>query len=257
VDDAAHAGAAGMSLEVDFAKRWPGGPLIEAAFASDAAVLALFGRSGSGKSTVVNALAGLLRPDTGRIVVEGEVLYADDKFDYLIDGSIISTKNMSNLTEQRKQKLSAIPFDELPLELAFKKVKGNGERKLAVFSDPDCPFCKRVENDLAKLDNVTIYMFLFPIDSLHPKAPEMSKKIWCSPDRVKAWDDYMQKGTIPAADSSCQNPVDKIVEYGRKKGINATPTLVFPNGDRVPGAVSAAQMESLLSGKEAKESKEN
>jgi len=191
------------------------------------------------------------------IVVEGEVLYADDKFDYLIDGNIISTKNMSNLTEQRKQKLSAIPFDELPLELAFKKVKGNGERKLAVFSDPDCPFCKRVENDLAKLDNVTIYMFLFPIDSLHPKAPEMSKKIWCSPDKVKAWDDYMQKGTIPASDSSCQNPVDKIVEYGRKKGINATPTLVFPNGDRVPGAVSAAQMESMLSGKETKDSKEN
>ena len=136
------------------------------------------------------------------IVVEGEVLYADDKFEYLLDGSIISTKNMTNLTEQRKQRLSAIPFNELPLELAFKKVKGNGERKLAVFSDPDCPFCKRVENDLAKLDNVTIYMFLFPIDSLHPKAPEMAKKIWCSPDKVKAWDDYMQKGTVPASDSA-------------------------------------------------------
>jgi thiol:disulfide interchange protein DsbC len=187
------------------------------------------------------------------IVVEGEVLYADDKFEYLLDGSIISTKTMTNLTDQRKQRLSAIPFNELPLELAFKKVKGNGERKLAVFSDPDCPFCKRVENDLAKLDNVTIYMFLYPIQSLHPNASDMAKKIWCAPDKVKAWDDYMQKGTVPASDASCQNPVDKIVEYGRKKGINATPTMVFPNGDRVPGAVSAAQIEALLSGKENKE----
>ena len=184
------------------------------------------------------------------IVAEGEVLYADDKFEYLLDGSIISTKNMTNLTEQRKHKLSAIPFNELPLDLAFKRVKGNGERKLAIFSDPDCPFCKRVENDLAKLDNVTIYMFLYPIQSLHPNATDMAKKIWCAPDKVKAWDDYMQKGTVPTSDASCQNPVDKIVEYGRKKGINATPTLVFPNGDRVPGAVSAAQIETLLSGKE-------
>ncbi len=182
------------------------------------------------------------------IVVEGEVLYADEKFEYLIDGNVISTKNMTNLTEARKRKLSAIPFDELPLDLAFKKVKGNGERKLAVFSDPDCPFCKRVENDLAKLDNVTIYMFLYPIESLHPNAPDVSKRIWCSPDKVKAWDEYMKNKTMPTATGDCANPVDKIVEYGRKKGINATPTLVLPSGERVPGAVSAAQIESYLSG---------
>ena len=183
------------------------------------------------------------------IVVEGEVLYADEKFEYVIDGSIISTKNMTNLTEQRKRKLTAIAFEELPLDLAFKKVKGNGERKLAVFSDPDCPFCRRVENDLAKLDNVTIYMFLYPIESLHPNAPAVSKRIWCSPDKVKAWDDYMQRGVQPGADGDCANPVDRIVEFGRKKGINGTPTLIFPNGERVPGAISAAQIEQFLSGK--------
>lgn len=184
------------------------------------------------------------------IVVEGEVLYADENFEYLIDGSIISTKTMSNLTEQKKRKLSAIPFSELPLELAFKKVKGTGERKMAVFSDPDCPFCKRVEGDLAKLDNVTIYMFLYPIESLHPNAPEVSRRIWCSPDKVKAWDDYMLRGVAPGADGACQNPVDKIVEYGRKKGINGTPTLVFESGARVPGAISSAQIENYLSKKE-------
>ena len=184
------------------------------------------------------------------IVVDGEILYADDNFDYLIDGNIISVKSMSNLTEQKKRKLSAIPFSELPLELAIKKVKGNGERKMAVFSDPDCPFCKRVEGDLAKLDNVTIYMFLYPIESLHPNAPEIAKRIWCSPDRAKAWDDYLSRGITPSADASCQNPVDKIVDYGRKKGINGTPTLVFESGARVPGAISAAQIESYLNKKE-------
>ncbi len=183
------------------------------------------------------------------IVVEGEVLYADEKFEYVIDGSIISTKNMTNLTEQRKRRLMAIAFDELPLDLAFKRVKGTGERKMAVFSDPDCPFCRRVENDLAKLDNVTIYMFLYPIESLHPKAPEVSRRIWCSPDKIKAWDDYMQRGVQPGGDGECANPVDRIVEFGRKKGINGTPTLIFANGDRVPGAISAAQIENYLSGK--------
>jgi thiol:disulfide interchange protein DsbC len=184
------------------------------------------------------------------IVVEGEVLYTDENFEYLIDGNIIATQTMSNLTEQKKRKLSAIPFSDLPLEYAFKKVKGTGERKMAVFSDPDCPFCKRVEGDLAKLDNVTIYMFLYPIESLHPNAPDVSKRIWCSPDKSKAWDDYLLRGIAPSADGKCQNPVDKIVEYGRKKGINGTPTLVFENGARVPGAISAAQIESYLSKKE-------
>ena len=184
------------------------------------------------------------------IVVEGEVLYSDENFDYLIDGNIISTKTMTNLTEQKKRKLSAIPFSDLPFEYAFKKVKGNGERKMAVFSDPDCPFCKRIEGDLAKLDNVTIYMFLYPIASLHPKAPDMAKRIWCSPDKVKAWDDYVHHGIAPTADGSCQNPVDKIVDFGRKKGINATPTLIFEDGLRVPGAISAAQIENYLNKKE-------
>ena len=188
--------------------------------------------------------------DLYEIVVEGEVLYTDENFEYLIDGNIIATQTMSNLTEQKKRKLSAIPFSELPLEYAFKKVKGNGERKMAVFSDPDCPFCKRVEGDLAKLDNVTIYMFLYPIESLHPNAPDMSRRIWCSPDKNKAWDDYLLRGIAPTADTKCQNPVDKIVEYGRKKGINGTPTLVFESGARVPGAISAAQIENYLSKKE-------
>jgi thiol:disulfide interchange protein DsbC len=186
------------------------------------------------------------------VVVNGEILYADENFDYMIyEGNIIETKTDRNLTEERKRKLAVIPFDELPLDLAFKKVKGKGERKLAVFSDPDCPFCKRIEGDLAKLDNVTIYMFLFPIDALHPQATDRAKRIWCSPDKAKAWDDYLSKGIAPAASPTCDNPVNKLVEFGTKHGINATPTLVFANGDRVPGAISASQIEKLMANTKA------
>jgi thiol:disulfide interchange protein DsbC len=182
------------------------------------------------------------------IVVSNEIVYADENFEYIIyEGNIIDTKTDRNLTAERKRKLATIPFNELPLELAFKKVRGKGERKIAVFSDPDCPFCKRIEGDLAKLDNVTIYMFLFPIDGLHPKASEKAKRIWCSPDKAKAWDDYLQKGIVPTAAPTCDNPVDKLVEFGSRHGINATPTMVFANGERVPGAISAAQIEKLLS----------
>ena len=182
------------------------------------------------------------------LIVNGEIVYSDENFDYIIyEGNIIDVKNDRNFTEERKRKLAMIPFEDLPLDLAVKRVKGNGERKMAIFTDPDCPFCKRIEGDLAKVDNVTIYMFLFPIDSLHPKATDKAKRIWCSPDRIKAWDDYMQKGVAPTAAAICDNPVDKLVQFGTSHGINATPTLVFANGDRVPGAISAAQIEKLLS----------
>jgi thiol:disulfide interchange protein DsbC len=183
------------------------------------------------------------------LIVNGEIVYSDENFDYIIyEGNIIDIKNDRNFTEERKRKLAIIPFDDLPLEYAFKRVKGKGERKMAVFTDPDCPFCKRIEGDLAKVDNVTIYMFLFPIDSLHPNATDKAKRIWCSADRTKAWDEYMQKGVTPAAAPTCDNPVDKLVQFGSQRGINATPTLVFANGERVPGAISASQIEKLLSG---------
>ena len=149
------------------------------------------------------------------VIISGEMVYSDENFDYIIyEGNIIDTKTDRNFTEERKRKLAMIPFEELPLDLAIKKVKGKGERKMAVFTDPDCPFCKRIEQDLAKVDNVTIYMFLYPIDSLHPKATERSKRIWCSPDKLKAWDDYMQKGVAPSAAPTCDNPVAKLVEFG-------------------------------------------
>jgi len=189
------------------------------------------------------------------VVLAGEevqIVYVDEKVDYVIAGDILATQKNSklkNLTGERRQKLSAIPFDELPLEHAFKRVKGKGERKLAVFSDPDCPWCRKLETELAKLENVTVYMFLYPIESLHPEAPEISRQIWCSPDRLKAWDDYMLRKVKPTASSDCANPVDKVVEFGRKRRMNGTPALVFADGEFVQGYIPADKIEQRLAGK--------
>jgi len=187
------------------------------------------------------------------VVVDGQVIYTDEKFSYLIDGSIIETSTMTNVTAARQQELEesklkklAFPFEQLPFEMAFKKVKGDGSRKIAVFSDPDCPYCKRLEKSFTKLDNVTIYIFLYPLKELHPKATDVARAIWCSPDRVKVWDDYMLRGVTPKAAGTCDNPVDKIVEFGQSKRISGTPTLFFVDGKRVPGAIPIEQIEDIL-----------
>lgn len=186
------------------------------------------------------------------MLVDGEVFYTDPDFNYLIVGSLIDTKTMTDLTsarqreiEDKKLKSLAFPFEQLPFDLAIKKVKGDGSRKVAVFSDPDCPFCRKLEKDIEKVTDVTIYVFLFPIEQLHPKAPEMSRAIWCAPDRVKAWDEYMLKGVVPKS-PKCDNPVEKIVAYGQSKKINGTPTIFFADGKRVPGAIPAERFEELL-----------
>lgn len=187
------------------------------------------------------------------VIVDGQLFYADENFKYLIDGSIIDTNSMTNVTAERQRDLEesklrklAFPFEQLPFDLAIKKVKGDGSRQIAVFSDPDCPFCKRLERDLEKVTNVTIYLFLFPIEQLHPKAPAVSRAIWCSADRVKAWDEYMLKGVAPKAAGTCPNPVDKLVEFGATKRITGTPTIFFADGKRVPGAIPAEQIETYL-----------
>lgn len=180
------------------------------------------------------------------VVIEGQVVYTDEGFNYLFDGNIIETASLANITEQRRQKLSAVKFDTLPLDLAIKNIRGSGKRKLVVFSDPDCPYCKKVEKDLAKLKDVTIYTFLYPIESLHPAASEKAVAIWCSADRVKAWDDLMLRGIAPGADKTCKTPIDEIARLGQKLKINGTPTLIFADGQRVPGAIPGSEIEKLL-----------
>jgi len=181
------------------------------------------------------------------VLIQGQIVYTDAKGTFFIDGNVIDFKTGANVTEARKAELTRIDFSSLPLDLAIKAVKGNGSRKMAVFSDPDCPFCKRLENELTKVTDVTIYYFLFPIDSLHPNARDKAKAIWCSPDRLKAWNDYMLNGVQPTAATTCETPLAKIDSLGQKFRINGTPTIYFTNGHKVPGAVPAAQLDKMLS----------
>lgn len=182
------------------------------------------------------------------VYASGRLFYTDEDVNYFFLGNIVEAKTMSNITAQRLQKLSAIKFESLPLDFAIKTVRGNGKRKVAVFSDPDCPYCKRLEKDLANVTDVTIYTFLYPIPSLHPDAARKSKAIWCAPNRQKAWDDYMLRGVL-AADKSCDSPIDEIQAVGQKYKMNGTPTLVFADGRVVPGAISTSDMEAYLNGK--------
>lgn len=174
---------------------------------------------------------------------EPVIFYTDDAFSFIMQGNVVDNKTGTDITEQKKSKLTAIDFNSLPLDKAIKKVKGAGTRKVAVFTDPDCPFCKRIEQEFEKMDDLTVYLFLFPIEQLHPKAPQRAKAIWCSPNRVKAWDDYVLRGVMPTGAGDCDNPVDALVALGQSKGINATPTLVFADGSKVPGALNKGQME--------------
>jgi thiol:disulfide interchange protein DsbC len=175
-----------------------------------------------------------------------EIFYTDAEANYLVQGSLIDTRAKRNLTEERVAKLTEIDFDSLPLKDAFTVVRGNGKRKVAVFEDPNCGYCKRFEADLQAVNNVTVYMFLYPI--LGPGSTERSKNIWCAKDRAKAWTDWMVKNTdTAAAPASCDiAALNRNVEFGKKHKITGTPTLIFADGNRVPGAIAAAQVEKFL-----------
>lgn len=188
-------------------------------------------------------------PGIFEIRVNGsEIYYSDASGDHIFQGNLILTKDkeLRNLTEERINKLTAVKFDSLPLKDAFTIVRGNGQRKLAVFEDPNCGYCKRFERDLQKVDNVTIYMFLYPI--LGQDSTDKSKAIWCAKDKAKAWQDWMIKDVQPiAASASCDvSALNRNIEFGKKLKITGTPTLVFADGSRVPGAINAAQIEKML-----------
>jgi len=175
-----------------------------------------------------------------------DVYYTDAQGDHLLVGNLYDTRQRRNLTEERVDKLTAIKFDTLPFKDAFTIVRGNGERKLAVFEDPNCGYCKRFERDLQTINNVTVYMFLYPI--LGPDSGKKSEAIWCSTDRAQLWQDHMVRekaipNTTPICDTS---PIKRNVELGRAYKINGTPTLVFVDGTRVPGAIDAKQIEKRL-----------
>ena len=178
------------------------------------------------------------------VVVGGEIIYTDEKASFIMMGQLVDLKSKENVTEQRLRQLHRVDFAALPLDSAVKIVRGNGARKIAMFADPNCGYCKRFERDLLGVSDITVYLFLYPI--LSPDSMEKSKAVWCSPDRGKAWIDLMVNNVAPTADPKCATPIDKVLAFGQSKRVQGTPTIIFENGERVPGAMSIADFEKKL-----------
>jgi thiol:disulfide interchange protein DsbC len=174
----------------------------------------------------------------------GDIIYTDKKGEYIIVGQIYNAKTSQNITKERLDEINKIKFSDLPTEHALKLVKGDGKRVIAIFEDPNCGYCKRFrQTTLQEVDNVTVYTFMYNI--LSEDSAVKSKNIWCSPDRNKAWDDWMVAGKpAPVAAASCPNPNDKISALGQKLRINATPAIFFADGSRIAGAIDTKGLEA-------------
>ena len=217
-----------------------------AAAANEAAIRkALEPKLGGAKIEGVQAapVAGLweVRVRTGGGV---QLLYTDAAGAYLIDGTIHDLRSDRNLTEDRMRRLNAIKFESLPLDQAVKIQRGSGRRVLVMFSDPYCPYCQQFEQTLQKIDDITVYVFMYPV--IRPQNADHSKAVWCSPDRAKAWLDLAIQHKRPDAVASCDNPVEKNLELGRALRVNSTPTLIMVNGERVAGGLPAKDLQEML-----------
>jgi len=185
-------------------------------------------------------------PGLYELFMGDQIVYSDATGDYLIVGSMVDTQTKQNLTEARFNDHGRIDFKTLPLNQAIKIVKGNGSRVFAVFSDPDCPFCQQLEKTLLSVTDITMYVFLFPIASLHPQAPAKAHAIWCAADRAQAWGQWMHERKLPPAKSCSGDPVDALQKLGDTLHVNSTPTMFFANGRRTAGAIPAAELEKDL-----------
>ena len=186
-------------------------------------------------------------PGLYEIRIGTDIYYADEKGDHIVQGSIIDTRTRANLTDQRIDKLTAVDFSALPLKDAVVYKQGTGARKMAVFVDPNCGYCKRFERDLLTVKDVTIYTFIYPI--LGPDSNAKSRDIWCAKDAAKAWRAWMIDGNTPAkVMGQCDTAaLERNIEFGKKYRVQGTPAVFFEDGTRKPGAMSAADVEKLLS----------
>ncbi len=183
-------------------------------------------------------------PGLYEVRVGSDIFYTDEQANHLLQGQLFDTKQRKNLTEERIEKLTAINPKELPLADAMVVVRGNGQRKLYVFEDPNCGYCKRFEKDLEKINNVTVYTYLYPI--LGPDSTDKSRNIWCARDKNKAWQDWMLRGVNPPNATCDVSAITRTLDIGRKYKITGTPTLIFANGTRVPGALKGEDIEKAL-----------
>lgn len=179
------------------------------------------------------------------VQVNGDIIYTDEKAQYLFVGRVVDTKTYQDYTKARLDEINKVAFSDLPLDAAMKQVKGNGKRVIAVFEDPNCAYCKRFRQTLEEINNITVYTFMYNI--LSPDSITRSRNIWCSADRNKAWDDWMLNGKNPApAPDNCVAPHEKVLALGRSMKVTGTPTIIFTDGSRIPGAIDAKALEAKL-----------
>jgi thiol:disulfide interchange protein DsbC len=182
-------------------------------------------------------------PGLYEVVTGDHIFYTDKTAQYLIDGNMFDLKARHNITQGRAQQLFRVDFSKLPLDLAVKRVKGDGSRKMAYFADPNCGFCKKLEAELENVNNVTLYLFLYPI---FQGSAEMVQNIWCSADPAKTWENQMINGVHPPVVAKCDTPTDKVLALGKKLKVNGTPALIFANGLMNPGYMPAAALNAAL-----------
>ena len=186
-------------------------------------------------------LAGLYEVNLG-----AQIVYSDAQGNYVLIGDLLNTKTQTNMTEERLAELNKIDWAKLPLADALKLVKGDGSRKMVVFSDPNCRYCKQFETTLKSIDNVTVYTFLFPV--LSPDSLTKAKAVWCASDRMKAWQGWMLDQRVPSGAGDCDTTaLNKNLALGRTMNVTGTPTVFLADGRRLPGAVSVDQLNKALS----------
>lgn len=184
-------------------------------------------------------------PGVYEVAMGANLAYVDASGQYFLFGHLYDMKSQRDLTSERKDTIARVDFKSLPLADALKEVRGQGRRVLAIFSDPDCPYCRRLESELKDLNDVTIHTFLLPLASLHPEARAKAVGVWCASDPLQAWRNLMlHDQTPPGAD--CVHPVDRNVALAERLGINGTPTLIAGDGRLMPGAASRQQIETWL-----------
>ena len=175
--------------------------------------------------------------------MDGQVVYLNEDSQHILAGSMIRLKDQHNLTKDLLIQQNSVDWKKLPLQDAIKSVRGTGKRQIAIFSDPNCPYCKQLEAELKKLDNITIYTFILPLKA-QSVAP--SKQVYCEKNPALAWENLITKAQLPTSQTSCANPVERNMALAHRLGVNGTPAIIFSNGFKVMGAYPAAQIEQIF-----------
>jgi thiol:disulfide interchange protein DsbC len=193
----------------------------------------------------VESVARTPFPGLYEVVLNGEIVYTDEKVTFMLSGNLVDTRGATprSITRERVAQLTVQTLNR-SLDQAIKRVRGSGRRVLYTFEDPNCPYCKQLQKELAKLDDVTIYTFLWPILSMD--SVDKSRAVWCAPDRARAWDELMTNGVVPQNDGKCDVPLQENARLARRFGVRGTPALFFADGNRVEGAIPAEQLEKAL-----------